>query len=235
MPRRAGSPRSPPSKTGRHVPCALRAGQTRARAPPRRVILDRESWVRCARRTENACCVLKDMVLRTSGNGAPGCAQPHAGSHKMRLCAPAWCGRLRLRRFRPQVDEANSLAKRAARGARSDPASIDSRRRRRRSSALGLDLAVLSAAVVRATPAAWWCRSDGSLCAVIVFWGTSSVVRHYGYTGRAPAAGRTCSRAGDPARGGDGGRASAAGVLPARAPNVERCCSSRCRSWSCCV
>jgi len=52
--------------------------------------------------------------------------------------------------------------------------------------ALGLDLAVLSAAVLFATPGAWWVQALSVACAVLVFWGTSSVVRHYGSASERP-------------------------------------------------
>ena len=52
--------------------------------------------------------------------------------------------------------------------------------------ALVLDLAALSAAVVLATPGAWWVQAVCVACAVGVFWGTSSVVRHYGAASERP-------------------------------------------------
>jgi exopolysaccharide biosynthesis polyprenyl glycosylphosphotransferase len=52
--------------------------------------------------------------------------------------------------------------------------------------ALALDLAVLAAAVLFATSGAWWVQALSVLCAVLVFWGTSSVVRHYGSASERP-------------------------------------------------
>ncbi len=52
--------------------------------------------------------------------------------------------------------------------------------------ALGLDLAALSAAVLLATRGAWLVQALSVASAVLVFWGTSSVVRHYGSASERP-------------------------------------------------
>jgi exopolysaccharide biosynthesis polyprenyl glycosylphosphotransferase len=46
---------------------------------------------------------------------------------------------------------------------------------------LGLDLAVLAGAVVFATSGPWWAKAGWVLCAMGVFWSTSSVARHHAY------------------------------------------------------
>ncbi len=51
---------------------------------------------------------------------------------------------------------------------------------------LGLDVAVLAVAVMRATPAPLALQIVWAAVAVLVFWSTSSVVRHYGYTAERP-------------------------------------------------
>jgi exopolysaccharide biosynthesis polyprenyl glycosylphosphotransferase len=51
---------------------------------------------------------------------------------------------------------------------------------------LGLDVAVLAVAVMRATPAPLALQIAWASVAVLVFWSTSSVVRHYGYTAERP-------------------------------------------------
>ena len=51
---------------------------------------------------------------------------------------------------------------------------------------LGLDVAVLAVAVMRATPAPLAQQLAWASVAVLVFWSTSSVVRHYGYTAERP-------------------------------------------------
>jgi exopolysaccharide biosynthesis polyprenyl glycosylphosphotransferase len=45
---------------------------------------------------------------------------------------------------------------------------------------LGLDLAVLTLAVVVSTSGPWWLRAGWVVCAMGVFWSTSSVARHHG-------------------------------------------------------
>jgi len=44
---------------------------------------------------------------------------------------------------------------------------------------LGLDLAVLAVAVVVSTAGPWWMKAGWALCAMGVWWSTSSVARHY--------------------------------------------------------
>lgn len=52
---------------------------------------------------------------------------------------------------------------------------------------LGLDLLVLASAVVLSTRGLLWVELGWAFCAIVVFWFTSSVARHYGYTAeRAP-------------------------------------------------
>ncbi len=51
---------------------------------------------------------------------------------------------------------------------------------------LGLDVAVLAVAVMRATHAPLALQIAWAAVAVLVFWSTSSVVRHYGYTAERP-------------------------------------------------
>ena len=45
---------------------------------------------------------------------------------------------------------------------------------------LGLDLSVLTLAVVLSTTGPWWLRAAWILCAMGVFWSTSAVARHHG-------------------------------------------------------
>jgi exopolysaccharide biosynthesis polyprenyl glycosylphosphotransferase len=45
---------------------------------------------------------------------------------------------------------------------------------------LAIDVAVLAVAVAVATSGAWWLRAGWILCAMTVWWSTSSVARHYG-------------------------------------------------------
>jgi len=46
---------------------------------------------------------------------------------------------------------------------------------------LALDLAVLIVAVLLSTEGSWWMRAAWVACAIVAFWSTSSVVRHYAY------------------------------------------------------
>ena len=46
---------------------------------------------------------------------------------------------------------------------------------------LALDLAVLVVAVLLSTDGSWWMRAAWVACAIVAFWSTSSVTRHYAY------------------------------------------------------